>query len=88
MQPFMYSGNYNNLNNRLKYSFRILDMKKNLVSNDIHVKYFNELKTIFERNIHLYRFFKKMLTFKPLNLFGIIRNKIKDIFIKQIEVKS
>lgn len=86
MLPFMYEGNYANLNNRLKYSFRILDMKKNLVSNDIHVKYFNELKTIFERNIHLYRFFRKMLTLKPLNLFGIIRNKIKDVFIKQIEV--
>lgn len=84
MFPFLYS-NFDS-KNRIKYCFRITEMKKNMISNDIHTKYFNGLKTMFERNIHLYRFLKKMLAFKPLNIFGIVRKKIADIFIKQNEV--
>lgn len=86
MSQFLYSGNYLDSKNRIKSSFRMLDMREDLISNDIHGKFYNELKTIFERNIHLFKFLKKMLSFRPLNIFGIIRKKIHDIFLKQIDV--
>lgn len=86
MSPFLYGGNYLDSKNRTKYSFRMLDMKEDIVSNDIHGKFYNELKTIFERNIHLYKFLRKMLSFKPLNVFGILRKKINDVSIKQMEL--
>jgi hypothetical protein len=86
MSAFLYSGNYLDFKNRTKYSFRMLDMREDIVSNDIHGKFYNQLKTIFERNIHLYKFLRKRLSFKPLNVFGIIRTKINDISIKQIEL--
>lgn len=83
---FLFSGYYNTFNKRFKYTFRILDMKKNLITNDIHTKYFNDLKTIFERNIYLFKFMRKMLTFNPLSVTGILRQKINDVFAKQNEI--
>lgn len=86
MSSFLYSGVYCDLKSRMKYTYRMLDMKKDLISNDITGKFSNELKTIFERNLHLYKFMRKMLFFRPLNNFGLKRKKIKDITIRQSEL--
>ena len=86
MSQFIYSGKYSNIVNRMKYSFIVLSMKKDLVTNDIHAKYFNELKTIFERNIHLLKFLETSLKFNPLSKFKLQRKEIDDIFIKSAAV--